>query len=185
MRVSHLCNFRNSWWMNSARALGQGKATSGLPRRRFRQRPARNATPKGGRVTTSQDAAPWARFYAETGGVDFCTFCFGEAQFVLQSFLSSSDLPALGGRGLFEATRRTEWDLRFAVCNRSDLKRSRREMAPQRLEMIESGPGNGMGSEASDLQDLVRGRGADRAGLRFRSRDNDKVASCRKRRPTF
>jgi hypothetical protein len=28
-------------------------------------------------------------------------------------------------------------------------------MAPQRLEMIESAPGNGMGSEASDPQDVV------------------------------
>ena len=39
-------------------------------------------------------------------------------------------------------------------------------MAPQRLEKIESAPGNGMGSEASNLQDLVRGRAADRARLR-------------------
>jgi hypothetical protein len=31
-------------------------------------------------------------------------------------------------------------------------------MAPQRLEKIESAPGNGMGSEASNLQDLVHGR---------------------------
>ena len=36
-------------------------------------------------------------------------------------------------------------------------KRSRREMAPQRLEKIESGPGNGTGSEASNLQDVVHG----------------------------
>ena len=40
---------------------------------------------------------------------------------------------------------------------------SRREMAPQRLEKIKSAPGNGMGSEASNLQYLVRGRTADRA----------------------
>jgi hypothetical protein len=53
---------------------------------RVGERPARNTTPKGRRVTTSQDAAPWARFSAETGGVDFCAFCFGEALFVLQSF---------------------------------------------------------------------------------------------------
>src|SRR5271163_2975998 len=39
---------------------------------------------------------------------------------------------------------------------------SRREMAPQRLEKIESAPGNGMVSEASNPQDLVRGRAADR-----------------------
>ena len=51
-------------------------------------------------------------------------------------------------------------------------------MAPQRLEKIESGPGNGMGSEASDLQDVVRRRAADRARLRQTSRNNDKVAKC-------
>src|SRR5271163_1133875 len=58
---------------------------------------------------------------------------------------------------------------------RLTAKRSRPEMAPQRLEKIESAPGNGMGSEASNLQDLVRGR-ADRARLRPTSRENDKVA---------
>jgi hypothetical protein len=40
---------------------------------------------------------------------------------------------------------------------------SRPEMAPQRLEKIESAPENGMGSEASNLLDLVPGRAADRA----------------------
>ena len=45
-------------------------------------------------------------------------------------------------------------------------KRSRPEMAPQRLEKIESAPGNGMGSEASNPQDVVHGRAADRARLR-------------------
>src|SRR5271168_121656 len=53
-------------------------------------------------------------------------------------------------------------------------KRSRREMALQRLEKIESGPGNGMGLEASNPQDVVDGRAADRARLRprrFRRRD--------------
>jgi len=34
-------------------------------------------------------------------------------------------------------------------------------MAPQRLEKTESAPGNGMGSEASNLQNLVPGRAAD------------------------
>ena len=56
-------------------------------------------------------------------------------------------------------------------------------MAPQRLEKIESAPGNGMGSEASNLQDLVHGRAADRAGLRLRSRENDKVAKLQKKAP--
>jgi hypothetical protein len=36
-------------------------------------------------------------------------------------------------------------------------------MAPQRVEKIESAPGNGMGSEASNLQYLAPGRTADRA----------------------
>ena len=36
-------------------------------------------------------------------------------------------------------------------------KRSRPEMAPQRLEKIESAPGNGMGSEASNPQDWYTG----------------------------
>ena len=58
---------------------------------------------------------------------------------------------------------------------RLTAKGSRPEMAPQRLEKIESAPGNGMGSEASNLQDLVRGR-ADRARLRPTSHENDKVA---------
>src|SRR5271155_4174759 len=46
---------------------------------------------------------------------------------------------------------------------RLTAKRSRPEMAPQRLEKIESAPGNGMGSEVSNLQHLVRERAADRA----------------------
>ena len=55
-------------------------------------------------------------------------------------------------------------------------KRSRRpEMAPQRLEKIESAPGNGMGSEASNPQDVVHGRAADRARLRLTSRENDEA----------
>ena len=46
---------------------------------------------------------------------------------------------------------------------RLTAERSRPEMAPQRFEKIESAPGNGMGSEASNLQHLVRERAADRA----------------------
>jgi hypothetical protein len=59
------------------------------------ERPARNATPKGRRVTTSQDGTPWARFSVEMEGVDFSAFCFGGAQFVLQFFLSSSGLSSM------------------------------------------------------------------------------------------
>src|ERR1700678_426171 len=58
-------------------------------------------------------------------------------------------------------------------------KRSRQEMAPQQLEKIESGPGNGMGSEASNPQDVVDGRAADRSRLRLTSRENDKRAPLR------
>jgi hypothetical protein len=46
-------------------------------------------------------------------------------------------------------------------------------MAPQRLEKIESGPGNGMGSEASNLQDLVHGRAAIVRELRLTSREDE------------
>ena len=38
-------------------------------------------------------------------------------------------------------------------------------MAPQRLEKIESAPGNGMGPEASKIQHLVRGRLTVRSGF--------------------
>jgi hypothetical protein len=62
-------------------------------------------------------------------------------------------------------------------------KRSRPEMAPQRLEKIESGPGNGSGSEDSNPQDVVRGRAADRARLRPTSRENDKHAPLQKKAP--
>ena len=55
-------------------------------------------------------------------------------------------------------------------------KRSGPEMAPQRLEKIESAPGNGMGSEASNPQDVVDGRAADRSRLRLTSRENDEAA---------
>ena len=48
-------------------------------------------------------------------------------------------------------------------------------MAPQRLEKIKSAPGNGMGSEALNLQDLVPGRATDRTQLRLTRRKNDKV----------
>src|SRR5277367_1637506 len=49
----------------------------------------------------------------------------------------------------------------------ADGKRSRPEMAPQRLEKIESAPGNGMGSEASNLQDVVHGCTAGHPRLRI------------------
>ena len=62
-------------------------------------------------------------------------------------------------------------------------KRSRPEMAPQRLEKIESAPGNGMGSEASNLQDVVHGCAADLARLRLTSRGNDEVAMLQKKAP--
>jgi hypothetical protein len=54
-------------------------------------------------------------------------------------------------------------------------KRSRPEMAPQRLEKIESAPGNGMVSEALNPQDVVHGRAADRVRLRLASRESDEA----------
>src|ERR1700734_3107577 len=47
------------------------------------------------------------------------------------------------------------------IAGREDLtaKRSRPEMAPQRLEKIESAPGNGMVSDAWKPQHLVHGQG--------------------------
>ena len=47
------------------------------------------------------------------------------------------------------------------IAAREDLtaKQSRPEMAPQRLEKIESAPGNGMVSEDWNPQDVVHGRG--------------------------
>jgi hypothetical protein len=64
-------------------------------------------------------------------------------------------------------------------------KRGRPEMAPQRLEKIESRPGNGMGSEASDPQDLVRRltvRGS--SSRASRTTKIPVLGSCRKRRLT-
>ena len=48
-------------------------------------------------------------------------------------------------------------------------------MAPQRLEKIESAPGVGMVSGASNPQDLVHGRLADLAQLRLTSREDDEA----------
>src|SRR5271170_383363 len=61
------------------------------------------------------------------------------------------------------------------LAARLTAKRSRREMASQLLEKIESAPGNGIGSEVSNPQDVVHGA-ADRARLRLTSRKNDKAA---------
>ena len=49
----------------------------------------------------------------------------------------------------------------------ADGKRSRPEMAPQPFEKIESRPESGMGSEASNLQDMVCGRAADHPRFRI------------------
>ena len=148
MRVSYLCNFPqfavdefgegsrtgqsdlgiappslpSSLSLNQVKIYDMAYSSANLSFERVGERPAR---PKGRRVTTSQDAAPWARFSAETGGVDFCAFCFGEALFVLQSFLSSSGLPPMraGWSRPFRGDLEDRMgDLRFAVCNRSDLK---------------------------------------------------------------
>jgi hypothetical protein len=74
------------------------------------------------------------------------------------------------------------------IAAREDLttKRSWPEMAPQRLEKIESAPGNGIGSETSNPQDLVSGRAADRA-LRLTKRWGglgERTGGAPPRRPT-
>jgi hypothetical protein len=75
------------------------------------------------------------------------------------------------------------WVSVAGIAAREAARQSRPEMAPQRLEKIESAPGNGMGSEASNPQDLVPGRATDRARLRLTNRKNDKVASGQKKAP--
>src|SRR5271154_1365265 len=49
------------------------------------------------------------------------------------------------------------------AAREADGKRSRPEMAPQRLEKIESAPGNGMASQGSNPQGMVHRRAANRA----------------------
>jgi hypothetical protein len=63
-------------------------------------------------------------------------------------------------------TRKTRKDARWGRASFAPLvapSRACREMAPQWLEKIESGLGNGMASEASKTRHLVRGRAAHRA----------------------
>jgi hypothetical protein len=74
-----------------------------------------------------------------------------------------------------EVLRGDRFDRAKSCAGREGLttKRNRPEMAPQCPEKIESAPGNGMGSEASNPQDLVRGRVADRARLRLTSRNHE------------
>ena len=80
-------------------------------------------------------------------------------------------------------TRKTRKESRYGRASFAPLvapSRACREMAPQRLEKIESAPGNGMVSEASNPQHLVRGRVAGRA-LR---RNNLGAAAPTAQRPT-
>src|SRR5271170_5979281 len=59
--------------------------------------------------------------------------------------------------------RRPPRRLVTGIAARLTAKLSRPEMAPQRLEKIESAPGNGRASEASNPQDVVHGRAAESA----------------------
>jgi hypothetical protein len=107
------------------------------------------------------------------GGSDgrrrFCVdLSFGETKFVLGCFLRSSGLSDPGRVAASQALKLLNRGVSAAgIAGREDLtaKPSRREMAPQRLEKIESAPGNGMVSEAWKPQDMVHGRAADRAPL--------------------
>ena len=75
------------------------------------------------------------------------------------------------------ADGRTRSPLRLRIVSGG---RSRPEMAPQRLEKIESAPGNGMGSEASNPQHLgLRPAAADRARSRPRAAGMAKVVRVR------
>src|SRR5271170_969682 len=66
--------------------------------------------------------------------------------------------------------------------DRAGPAQTRREMAPQRLEKIESGPGNGMVSEASNPQHLVHGCAADTARPPLTSAKMTELQRARKRR---
>ena len=80
-------------------------------------------------------------------------------------------------------TRKTRKESRYGSASFAPLvapSRACPEMAPQRLEKIESAPENGMVSEASKPQHLVHGRAADRA-LRRNSLGPPSTA----RRPQF
>ena len=70
-------------------------------------------------------------------------------------------------RGLLNARRRERYAAVPASGSRAGWKEGNfgSEMAPQRLEKIESRLGNGMGSDASNLQHLVHGRAADGGSL--------------------
>src|SRR5271163_2928037 len=80
--------------------------------------------------------------------------------------------------------RRRLWSRSSIFLNRGvsslTAKRSHPEMAPQRLEKIESAPANGMGSETSNPLDLVRGRAADRARLLS---DDPRMTKLQKKAP--
>jgi hypothetical protein len=80
------------------------------------------------------------------------------------------------------ADRRSFEPRRSSRRERLTAKRSRPEMAPQRLEKIESGPGNGRGSEASDLQDVVHGWRPTVRDSGSRAAGMTKSQCCRKRR---
>jgi hypothetical protein len=60
--------------------------------------------------------------------------------------------------------------------------RSRRKMAPQPIEKIESAPGNGMVSKAWNVQDVIHGRAADPARLPLTSRDAFRSAGAPRER---
>ena len=84
---------------------------------------------------------------------------------------STTDEFVADERGKFSAakasrTRKTRKDSRYGRASFASLVAPSRvcpEMAPQRLEKIESAPENGMVSEASKPQHLVYGRVTDRA----------------------
>ena len=121
----------------------------------------------GGQPTRPGDRPPFATL---------CDAMRKSPPFVRQatnSRLSGTNPPHPRLRAAFFRKRRRVGGLahRSEVRAAATAKRIRPEMAPQRLEKIESRPGNGMGSETSNPQHLVHGRAADRARLRLTTQE--------------
>src|SRR5271163_3802559 len=96
--------------------------------------------------------------------------CFWCSKFMIGTRMShSAHAPSAPAASIARPAFKT-WAEPVGIAAREGLtaKRSRPEMTPQPLEKIESAPGNGMVSEASNPLDLVHGRAADRARLRLK-----------------
>jgi hypothetical protein len=97
---------------------------------------------------------------------DYCNSCFCETESLIFCFLYTERVPHVPSRN-FARRRGGRGGCRSPTDRRPrgnpGQRPSRRQMAPQPIEKIESGPGNGRVSEASKPQHLVHGRAVDRA----------------------